>query len=224
MSIEVPSELPIKDINGNSEADDEEILAAAGRFADIFDYQNNHSKEIFGAYEPIVIGWMDFIDGNGDVHGGDDVSSDSDDNSDNESDDIIIINGGNGSDNESDNESDNHGITDFVDNTDDNTDNTDNTDNIDDNAGDNNDNTDNTDNNNGDITNYINNTNSDRSEEDKEDKENKDKKIGESEGGLSDFVHGGDNLGESNMSVLDLDSENTDNISPPIGQSALTDF
>ena len=57
--------------------DDEEPLDT-GRFADIFGGQYFGSSEIIGKNE-IIIGWMDFIDGNNSYDGGSDDSDDSDD-------------------------------------------------------------------------------------------------------------------------------------------------
>jgi len=56
--------------------DDESL--ETGRFADIFDGQYFGSSEIIGKNE-IIIGWMDFIDGNNSYDGGSDDSDDSDD-------------------------------------------------------------------------------------------------------------------------------------------------
>ena len=66
--------------------------ASTGRFDDIFDSQYTGSGEMFGKYEKIVIGWMDFIDGTDDdnIDGGDDSSSESEEDSEEDS---VIMSG-----------------------------------------------------------------------------------------------------------------------------------
>ena len=55
---------------------DDNVPLATGRFDDIFDGQYFGSSEIIGKNE-IIIGWMDFIDGNNSYDGGSDDSDDS---------------------------------------------------------------------------------------------------------------------------------------------------
>jgi hypothetical protein len=59
--------------------DDEDDILPTGRFDDIISGHYTGSSEIFGKNE-IIIGWMDFIDGN--YEGGDDLSEDDSDDSD----------------------------------------------------------------------------------------------------------------------------------------------
>jgi hypothetical protein len=59
--------------------DDEDNILPTGRFEDIIGVHYTGSSEIFGKNE-IIIGWMDFIDGN--YEGGDDLSEDDSDDSD----------------------------------------------------------------------------------------------------------------------------------------------
>jgi hypothetical protein len=83
MSIQFTPDIP-NDVNGASVDNDETLVT--GRFDDLFDDRIDMGpSKIFGKYEPIVIGWMDFIDGSDDsVDGG--IGSDSDNDSDNDSD------------------------------------------------------------------------------------------------------------------------------------------
>jgi hypothetical protein len=58
--------------------DEDEDMLPTGRFDDIIGGHYTGSSEIFGKNE-IIIGWMDFIDGN--YEGGDDLSEDDSDDS-----------------------------------------------------------------------------------------------------------------------------------------------
>ena len=82
MSIQFTPDIP-NDINGSRDVDNDEILVT-GRFDDLFDDRIDMGpSKIFGKYEPIVIGWMDFIDGSDDsVDGSIDSGVDSDSDSD----------------------------------------------------------------------------------------------------------------------------------------------
>ena len=183
--------IQLSQTHDDNEYDD---TASTGRFDDIFDGQYTGSGEMFGKYEKIVIGWMDFIDGVDDdnIDGGDDSSSESEEES--EEDSVIMSGLSNFNNTPEDSEVyEGEGLSDF-----------DNTTEVSGNSEDSED---------SEVSgNSEESEESEDSEDSKDSGDSKDSKDSK-EGGLSDF-------NETQSVLLDFN----DPQSELIGQSALTDF